>query len=120
MRCSVALHVFAYPHVLFRLNECVSFPVCCPTQRFCQDMRLLLLLSRLLVQADQLLDMGFRNDIERMLKALPPKTSRQTLLFSATMPKEMVQMSKIALREGQQKFVDTVLTASHSRPHTLL
>merc|ERR1712028_330618 len=35
-------------------------------------------------EADQLLDMGFRNDIERMLAALPPKSTRQTLLFSAT------------------------------------
>jgi ATP-dependent RNA helicase MSS116, mitochondrial len=36
-------------------------------------------------EADQLLEMGFRPAIERILEALPKK--RQTLLFSATMPK---------------------------------
>jgi hypothetical protein len=35
-------------------------------------------------EADQLLDMGFRPDIERILNFLP--TNRQTLLFSATIP----------------------------------
>ena len=38
-------------------------------------------------EADQLLEMGFRPAITQMLTMLPPKNSRQTLLFSATMPK---------------------------------
>ncbi len=35
-------------------------------------------------EADRMLDMGFQDDINRIITALPSK--RQTLLFSATMP----------------------------------
>ena len=38
-------------------------------------------------EADQMFDMGFLPDIRRILAALP--SSRQTLLFSATMPPEI-------------------------------
>ena len=40
-------------------------------------------------EADQMLDMGFRDDIERILKRVPQK--RQTLLFSATMPQPIIE-----------------------------
>jgi len=43
-------------------------------------------------EADQMLDMGFRDDIELILKQVPQK--RQTLLFSATMPKPILEISK--------------------------
>jgi ATP-dependent RNA helicase DeaD len=36
-------------------------------------------------EADRMLDMGFRDDIEHILKAAPART-RQLLFFSATMP----------------------------------
>lgn len=39
-------------------------------------------------EADHLLDMGFRKDIERIVAAVPKQ--RQTLLFSATVPDEVV------------------------------
>lgn len=38
-------------------------------------------------EADHLLDMGFRRDIERIISAVPKQ--RQTLLFSATIPDEV-------------------------------
>lgn len=38
-------------------------------------------------EADNMLDMGFINDIKKVLKNLPSK--KQTLFFSATMPKEI-------------------------------
>ena len=43
-------------------------------------------------EADQMLDMGFRDDIELILKKIPQK--RQTLLFSATMPQPIIEISK--------------------------
>lgn len=43
-------------------------------------------------EADEMLDMGFIEDIESILKATPD--SRQTLLFSATMPSEVLRLSK--------------------------
>lgn len=43
-------------------------------------------------EADEMLDMGFIEDIEAILQATPP--SRQTMLFSATMPEEIRRLSK--------------------------
>ncbi|MDJ1472792.1 DEAD/DEAH box helicase [Xanthocytophaga flava] len=46
----------------------------------------------ILDEADEMLDMGFRDDIEGILEQLPEE--RQTLLFSATMSKEIMQLTK--------------------------
>ncbi|MDR2426384.1 MAG: DEAD/DEAH box helicase [Endomicrobium sp.] len=43
-------------------------------------------------EADEMLDMGFRDDIEIILKSLPEK--RQTVFFSATMPKEFMFLTR--------------------------
>lgn len=43
-------------------------------------------------EADEMLDMGFIDDIEKVLRHLPEE--RQMLLFSATMPPEIVRLSK--------------------------
>ncbi|MBB3696786.1 DEAD/DEAH box helicase [Flammeovirga yaeyamensis] len=43
-------------------------------------------------EADRMLDMGFIHDIKKVLKLLPKK--RQSLFFSATMPKNIVSLSK--------------------------
>lgn len=43
-------------------------------------------------EADRMLDMGFRDDIERILSAVPE--SRQLLFFSATMPRLIQDMIK--------------------------
>ena len=51
--------------------------------------------------------MGFRPDLDRMLRMLPPKNTRQTLLFSATMPKDIMKMSNFALR-NDFLHIDTV------------
>ncbi|MDO4956467.1 MAG: DEAD/DEAH box helicase, partial [Bacteroidales bacterium] len=50
----------------------------------------------ILDEADRMLDMGFYDDIMTIVKALPP--TRQTLLFSATMPKEIQQLAQNILK----------------------
>lgn len=46
-------------------------------------------------EADRMLDMGFINDIRKILPKLPPK--RQNLLFSATMPPEIAKLAATIL-----------------------
>lgn len=46
-------------------------------------------------EADHMLDMGFIHDMRKIIKLLPSK--RQSLLFSATMPKDIVEISKSLL-----------------------
>ena len=48
-------------------------------------------------EADRMLDMGFINDVKRIVKCLPKK--RQTLLFSATMPQEIADLADSMLHK---------------------
>ena len=48
-------------------------------------------------EADRMLDMGFWPDVQRILTAVP--TERQTLLFSATMPGEVLKLTREFLRD---------------------
>lgn len=48
-------------------------------------------------EAYRMLDMGFIHDVKKLLKALPNK--RQTLFFSATMPAEIIKLSKSILHD---------------------
>jgi superfamily II DNA/RNA helicase len=54
----------------------------------------------ILDEADRMLDMGFYDDIIRIIRLLPEK--RQTLLFSATMPDKIRQLSKSILNKPEQ------------------
>ena len=47
-------------------------------------------------EADRMLDMGFNDDIMKIISFIPPK--RQTLLFSATMPDKILRLAKTILR----------------------
>ena len=51
-------------------------------------------------EADQMLDMGFIHDIKKIIAKLPPK--RQSLFFSATMPKTIVELSKKMLGDFER------------------
>lgn len=46
----------------------------------------------ILDEADEMLNMGFREDIEKILESIP--AGRQTLLFSATMPKPILDLTE--------------------------
>ncbi|XP_072056019.1 DEAD-box ATP-dependent RNA helicase 53, mitochondrial isoform X2 [Arachis hypogaea] len=66
-------------------------------------------------EADQMLQVGFQEDVEKILERLPPK--RQTLMFSATMPSWIKQITRNYLQdpltidlvgESDQKLADGI------------
>jgi ATP-dependent RNA helicase DeaD len=61
-------------------------------------------------EADEMLDMGFREDLEEILDATPD--GRRTLLFSATMPKPIVALAKRYQRDALR-----ISTISEDRGH---
>ena len=54
--------------------------------------------AAVLDEADEMLDMGFREDLEEILDATP--AGRRTLLFSATMPKPIVALARRYQRDA--------------------
>lgn len=61
-------------------------------------------------EADEMLDMGFIDDITKILKTTP--VERQTMLFSATMPEAILKISKRYMRNPEKVSIATnVLTA---------
>lgn len=56
-------------------------------------------------EADRLFEMGFETALTEILGRLPP--SRQTLLFSATLPKSLVEFAKAGLQEPKLVRLDT-------------
>jgi superfamily II DNA/RNA helicase len=57
-------------------------------------------------EADRMLDMGFIHDIRKVVAKLPVK--RQTLFFSATMPKDIAELAEAMLREPARVAVTPV------------
>ncbi|KAI5406173.1 DEAD-box ATP-dependent RNA helicase 31 [Lathyrus oleraceus] len=60
-------------------------------------------------EADHLLDMGFRKDIEKIFAAIPKQ--RQTLMFSAIIPDEVRQVCHIAMKRDFE-YINTVQEGS--------
>jgi ATP-dependent RNA helicase DDX54/DBP10 len=56
-------------------------------------------------EADRLFEMGFAEQINDILRQCP--IERQTLLFSATMPKALIQFTRAGLRDPQLVRLDT-------------
>jgi superfamily II DNA/RNA helicase len=59
-------------------------------------------------EADKMLDMGFSDDLIRIINELP--TARQTLMFSATMPPKIRELAKRILKDPEE------ITLSISKP----
>lgn len=63
-------------------------------------------------EADRMLDMGFVHDVKKIVNCIPAK--RQTLLFSATMPKSIQQLANNLLTYPSYINVSPVSSASQS------
>ncbi len=63
-------------------------------------------------EADRMLDMGFIHDIKRIIAKLPKQ--RQSLFFSATMPKSIVELSRQILRNPKKVAVDPVSSTAET------
>lgn len=66
--------------------------------------------AAVLDEADEMLDMGFREDLEFILETTPPE--RRTLLFSATLPKAIVNLASHYQRDALR-----IATAGETRGH---
>jgi ATP-dependent RNA helicase DDX27 len=51
-------------------------------------------------EADRLLDLGFRQEVEELVRMCP--TERQTMLFSATITEEVAQLANLSLKAPLQ------------------
>jgi ATP-dependent RNA helicase RhlE len=63
-------------------------------------------------EADRMLDMGFIRDIRQIVATLPAR--RQTLLFSATMPRDIAALADAMLRDPVKVQVDAPATTAEN------
>ena len=69
-------------------------------------------------EADRMMDMGFWPDVRRIVAALPDTAARQTLLFSATMPEDVMKLADEVVCDA--KFVQVGSTGpAKSITHTI-
>lgn len=66
-------------------------------------------------EADEMLNMGFRDDLNDILESVPDE--RRTLLFSATMPKEVAAISKNYMNNPQEITVGKKNAGAESVKH---
>lgn len=63
-------------------------------------------------EADRMLDMGFINDIKKIIAQLPKK--RQSLFFSATMPQNIIDLSRKILHQPKKVAVNPVSSTAET------
>ncbi|MDB4880303.1 MAG: deaD [Gemmatimonadetes bacterium] len=68
----------------------------------------------ILDEADEMLDMGFAEDLEAILDAMP--TERQTALFSATLPPRIADIANKHLKDPVRVRIDREVQAPGSAP----
>jgi ATP-dependent RNA helicase RhlE len=68
-------------------------------------------------EADRMLDMGFINDIRKVVRVIPQK--RQTLFFSATMPREIQSLADSLLHDPVRVEVAAVSSAAETVAQSL-
>src|SRR3974390_3134475 len=69
-------------------------------------------------EADPMLDMGFINDIRKIVAKLPIK--RQTLFFSATMPKDIAELADQMLRDPARVAVTPAASTAAPTPQRII
>ena len=68
-------------------------------------------------EADRMLDMGFIHDIKKIIRELPDK--RQSLFFSATMPPNILDLSKTILNNPEKVAVNPVSSTAETIEQSL-
>lgn len=71
----------------------------------------------ILDEADEILDMGFQEDLEKLLAALP--ADRQTLLFSATLSEGIERIARGTMRDPDRLGLTLGMEASTTLTHVL-
>ena len=66
-------------------------------------------------EADEMLNMGFRDDLNEILESVPDE--RRTLLFSATMPKEVAAISKNYMKNPEEITIGKKNSGAESIKH---
>ncbi len=66
-------------------------------------------------EADEMLDMGFKDDLDAILESTPEE--KQTLLFSATMPKEISKIAKKYMNDADEISVGEKNTGAENVNH---
>lgn len=63
-------------------------------------------------EADRMLDMGFIDDIKRLMRNMPQKKSRQTMLFSATFATSIAKLASSWTFDAKKVSIKNTITSS--------